>query len=234
MGLPAEEADLSVGAPGPVADLAFTGRGEGGKPVEIGVEFKKLSELIGSLRTERLQGEQLPSMRKHYDLCWLIIEGEQIFGPDGRLLRRTGRRLFRPLPMSVGELRKRILVLHICWGLNPIFTQNRRDTLKWIEALYRTWTDTDQDQHKSHLGIYQPPTPEPVSEFRQIVIKHLPGIGFKASEAVEAKFKGSLKRAWNASAGEWASIEIRDTVGKTRKLGPVKAERIMQVIEGTS
>ena len=233
-GLPVEETDLGAGEQGPVADLAFTGRGEGGKSVEVGVEFKKVGELVASLRSERLQGEQLPAMRRHYDFCWLLYEGEILHNRSGQLLRRTGRNSFRPLPgkMSIGEFEKRVLVLHLCGGLNPRHTETRRDTIKWIEALYRTWTDEDLDQHKSHLGIYQPPTPIPVSEFREVVIKHCAGIGFRASKIVEERFHGSVREAANATVAQWAAIDLPDKNGKIRRLGTTRAEQIVQFFNG--
>ncbi len=49
MGLPAVKAHLEFG------DFRFVGRGEGGVPLHIGVEYKKLGELVGSLRTGRFQ-----------------------------------------------------------------------------------------------------------------------------------------------------------------------------------
>lgn len=234
MGLPAEETDLGMGEGGPVADLAFTGQGPGGKAVSVGVEFKKLGELVGSLRTERLQGEQLLSMRRHYDFCWLLIEGELLYDQTGRLLRRAGRRSTKPLAgsMTVGELQKRILGLHLRGGLNPWHTQTRKDSLKWIEALYRTWTDTAWDEHTSHLGIFQPPTPIPVSPFRQIIIKHIPGVGYRGSRAVEKRFGGDLGRAWNATLHDWSSIEVEDAKGRKKRLGDTRAAQIMQIIRG--
>src|SRR6266446_2939294 len=103
LGLPVEETTLEFG------DVAFEGRGEGGKPVSIGIEFKKLGELVQALRTQRLQGYQLKGMRKAFDYSYLFVEGELLYGDAGGLLRRKGKRALVPLPgqMSVSELLKR-------------------------------------------------------------------------------------------------------------------------------
>lgn len=217
MGLPAEEGDIP-------ADIAFEGRGIKGAPLMIGVEYKKLGELIGSLRTERLQGHQLLKMRDNFALCYLLVEGELLYDSKGRLLRRTSRRELKPIPggMSCSELLKRLFVLHICGGLNLIWARSRQDTLKQIEALYRTWTDCDQDQHKSHIAIYQAPTLVEISEFRQFFTR-VDGIGFKVSKAVEAHFGGSIRRAVNAPRSEWLKIE---------GIGTVLADHIQVVMEG--
>jgi ERCC4-type nuclease len=44
-------------------DLFFVGRGDKGAATTIGIEHKKVADLIASLRTGRLQGVQLPGMR---------------------------------------------------------------------------------------------------------------------------------------------------------------------------
>lgn len=202
IGLPVEETTLEFG------DLAFTGRGEGGKNVSIGIEFKQLSELVASLRSGRLQGHQLPGMRDAYDYSWLLIEGELKFNKNGQLLRRVKRAGWRPMPgqMMVGEFLKRLFVLQLCGGLTPLWSQDRHSTLKLIEALYRTWTDHNLDEHKSHIAIYQPPTLLPISQFRRTV-STLPGIGIKLSGDVEKRFKGSIRRAVLAHPDDWMEID---------------------------
>lgn len=231
-GLPAEEADLAVDG-GSSADVAWTGRGEGGVSVEVGLEFKQLSECVASIRTERLQGLQLPTMWKAYDFRYLLVEGALLFNQRGVLLRHAGKKGLRPMPgqMTVGEWLKRINVMHLCGGLNFLHTQNRKESVKYIEMLYRTWTDQDLDQHKSHLGVYNPPTPIPVSDFRQAVMRW-PGVGFKMSAAVEKQFDGSIKRASLASVDTWAGIASVDKQGHQRRFGDKAAARVVAFLEG--
>jgi len=67
----------------PFADLAFTGRGNDDAPIEVGIEFKKLDDLVTSLRSGRLQGHQLPGMlgpQVHMILasCSLKVTGARI------------------------------------------------------------------------------------------------------------------------------------------------------------
>ena len=226
-GLPVDEVTL------PFGDLFFDGRGEGGKVVTVGVEFKKLEEFVAAMRSQRLTGYQLKGMRPAFDYSYLMIEGELLYGAEGGLLLRKGKRQFKPMPgqMGVSELLKRIYVLHLCGGLNPIWTQNRADTLQAIGALYHTWTDTDLDKHKSHLGIYNAPSIIPVSDFRRAVYAW-PGIGMRASLAVEQQFAGSLKRAVNASRETWADIQTIDDKGKPRRIGTKIASQIIDFLNG--
>lgn len=225
-GLPVEETTLEAG------DVAFEGRGAGGAPLLIGIEYKKLGELVTSLRDERLQGHQLPAMKQAgYDHTYLFIEGELLYDRQGRLQRKSRFKELVPLPggMGVGELLKRLFVMDLCAGLRPWWTVNQRQTVSAIAILYRTWTDVDLDRHKSHLGVYQPPTFIPVSEFRGVVMR-LPGIGHKASLAVEEHFGGSLFKAFTARAEEWAEIVTIGDNGKARRIGTKVATSIVSFI----
>lgn len=229
MGLPAE---LSHDMP--FGDVAFIGRGEKGRAVSVGIEFKLLGECVASMRTERLQGHQVPGMWDMYDYRWLLVEGELLFNAKGQLLKRAKWRTdLKPLSggMSVGEFHKRLLVLHLCGGINPVLTPDRQHSLKWIEGLYRTFTDCDLDEHKSHIAIYQAPTPVPISDFRRAV-SMWPHLGFKSSKAVEAHFGGSVARACLAPVGEWAEIQTMDDKGKTRRLGEKAGRDIVKFLEG--
>lgn len=226
MGLDVEETILEFG------DISFVGRGNKGKVVSVGIEFKKLGEYVASLRSGRLNGHQLIGMRDTYEYCWLLVEGELLYDHKGGLQRRAGKRKLKPLPgsMSVAEYLKRTIVGHLCGGLNPWHTQNRTDTLKFIEALYRVWTDVDLDQHRSHLAIYQAPTLIPVSKTRE-AFNAWDHIGYTISKAVEDRF-GCVRKAANASVEEWAAITTTDRKGGKRKLGMKDASKIVAFLNG--
>lgn len=213
-------------------DICFSGRGVGGRPVSVGIEYKQLQECVQSLRSERLQGHQAPGMQDAYDFRWLLIEGELHFDRSGFLQRRVGRKLFKPMPgrMTVTEYWKRINTLHLCWGLNPFHTTTETQTLKWIETLYRTWTDVDLDKHKSHLGIYQPPTLVPISDERQALCMW-PGVGMRVSKAALDYFH-CIENAARGTLAEWANLEMVDEKGKSRRFGEKNAQKVRDFLEG--
>ena len=66
-------------------DVCFDGNGQGGKRIAVGIERKRLRDMINSIRTGRYAGSQLPTMLDLYDDCYLIIEGYQRCGQDGEL-----------------------------------------------------------------------------------------------------------------------------------------------------
>lgn len=225
LGLDVSETTLDFG------DLMFEGRGEGGQPVLVGIEFKKLEELVQAIRTERIQGHQMLGMRDAYKFSYLMYEGELLFDKAGALQQRKkgrfGKDYLVPMPgsMTINELLKRVRVLHLCGGLNPIHTQDRRQTLQEILVLYRTFTDKDLDKHKSHIAAYEAPPIRPINALRR-TLKTFPDVGMKASLAAQLKFK-SLREAVNASVEDWATLEVLDDKGKVRRLGTTVAEKIV-------
>lgn len=229
-GIDVEETELEFG------DFCFVGRGEKGRSVSVGVEFKKLQEAVQALRTNRLQGFQAPGCRM-YDFAYLMVEGHLLYDNTGLLKVHNRRRFtsetYKPMPghMTIGELMKRVNVLHLCAGMNPIWTHDRNDSMQQLLALYHTWTDTDLDKHKSHIAIYTPGTLLPISDMRR-TLSTFPGIGRHLSLAVEQHFGGSLLRAVQAPVAEWAQIQSVDDKGRTRRLGMSLAQRIVDFLKG--
>ncbi len=221
VGLPVESADLNSG------DVAWIGRGEKGKATWIGIEHKKLPDLLQSLRSNRLN-EQVRKMVKDYRFRYLFVEGELRTDTRGMLMQRAGwRREWTPIPgaASSAEVFKRLYVLQLQYGLTPIYVPNQAMAVKHIEFLYRVWTDQDLDQHKSHLGIYEPPAIIEPSEFVRSV-RAWPECGLKVAHAAQGVFR-SVRRAANASAAQWAALETEDTNGKRRKVGSSTADKIV-------
>jgi len=238
MGLPVEETMLDYG------DLAFLGRGENGKKVFVGIEHKKLPDLVQSLTNDRLAGHQLPGMLGMFDRCWLIVEGEWDHDPEGRVTmfkakrKRSSKRL-RGSPLAVA-LEQRLLTLEIRGGLHVRCCPTQHDTVRFLCGLYRFWTDKDLDEHKSHLAIHAPDLDRglliPMSDFRR-VIAQIPCIGLRTSAAVEKYFwdadknEGSFRRMMLATEAEWAEIEtINEKTLKPRRIGASRAKQITEAL----
>lgn len=237
LGLPVEKAKLRSG------DVWWVGRGEQGAPLRIGIEFKKIGELVQSLATERLQGHQLLQMHQQgpgdgkggYDRCYLIIEGDYSHDVQGRgtMFRNKRQTPVRGMTNAV-EFEKRLINLQTRGGLLSKETGTRRDTLRVIQAWYRYWTDKDLDKHKSHLAIYAPDldtkVKEPVSDFRAWMAG-LPGMSYTRSEAVASYFDDDAEAMMTASVAEWAEIMTRDEkTGKARRLGLSTAQKVWEFL----
>lgn len=215
--LPIEQTSLEGG------DLMFVGNGPADSDVSVGVEFKKLRDLISSIRTKRLQAVQIPKLLQ-YDFRFIIVEGEWRHDEQGRVTLRSGWREWKPAPgaMSASELDRTLLGLTLRCGIFVQQTLTRRDTLRWIESLYRDFTDKKWDEHTSHSGVYRPATIAPLSDFRATV-STFPGVGIKTSKLVEDHFRGRLRNAVKAGVGEWSKID---------GIGTKKAMRIVDFLEG--
>jgi ERCC4-type nuclease len=223
----------------PYGDLAFTGRGVGDTPVIVGIELKRLTDLVSSLRSGRLADTQLPGMMGTpekpgmYQYGWLVIEGQYRVNKGGQLIHLT-RDGWKPVKggMHVAELEKQVLTLEMAWGVHVRLTNREEDTVTFVTNLYRWWTDKPMDAHTSHLGGQRPQGILPLSDFRATVEVRCPGMGHAMSLAAEVRFGGSLRKASMATVEDWAGIQSIDRRGRVRRLGMSKADEVVKFWRG--
>ena len=243
LGLPVEPTHLDFG------DFAFSGRGEGGEKLWIGIEFKKVGEFVGSLRSKRFQGHQLLGMvdpDSGFDRRYLLIEGDYHTDTQGRAAVFRGKGKPRPLPGAGNavSLEQEVINLQTRGGMWVKETTTRRNTLRFIQACYRYWTDKDLDEHKSHMAVYAPDFDKglltPTSDFRRLVMLLVPAIGFAGSIVVEKmcmtldpktkQYRPSLGRMLAMTPQQWADLTTTSK-GKSRKLGESRAQQIMGFLD---
>lgn len=235
MGLDVETTTLEF------SDVMFEGRGDNDASVLIGIELKKLPDLVSSLRTGRLSGHQLPGLTgpdKRFDWAWLLVEGYWRTNTRGLVTvekwnPRTRKTEWVPLHgnLSTAEMEKRVHTLELMGGIHTRYANTRNDTLHFITNLYRWWTDRTMDDHQSHLTPHTAHSFLPLSDFRQTVMR-FPSIGLKASKAVEDYFSANLQDAVNAPVADWAEIITLDKQGKPRRLGTKVAQNIVNFCKG--
>lgn len=233
LGLPVKSKKMDFG------DLVFYGRGEGGEPLKIGIEYKKLGELCQSLQSKRFQGHQLLGMTAGFDRRYLLIEGDFHHTDAGAVIHFRGRGMKRVLgaPNAV-VLEQELLNIATRGGCVVVQRGTRRDCLRWVLAAYRYWTDKDLDEHKSHLAMYAPDLDKglltPPTDFRKALNVMLPGIGFTTSKTVEDAVGGTatalrvkMQRVLGMTAEQWAALETPDRNGGKKRLGAARATQIM-------
>ena len=213
------------------ADIEFTGRGVKGEPVQVGIEVKKLHELVSDW--DRFAGEQIPKMLAHYQYRYLLYEGEWKQNDKGKLVRRTSASTFRPLhgQSNASALRKKLYGLPLRAGVLTVHAKDRAETVRSIVDLYRMWTDDNFEKHTSHLVVYHPHGLLQLSEFVKAV-SAWPHVGIQRAKAAEKVFHKSIRKAAMAGMHEWAGIETLDDNGHPRKIGAKVASHIEDFLEG--
>ena len=208
-------------------DVCFDGMGQN-KTVAVGIERKRLRDMINSIRSGRYSGHQLPEMLDFYDDSYLIIEGLQRCGPRGELETYQGRQ-WTPLVIGSSTFRYTELDHFICTierltNVRVRRTSTDHETCAQIISLY-THYQHPYDKHHSHQAIHRPQSMVTIGK-AGLVRKwsaDLDGIGWEKSGAVALKFRTGLEMA-NAGVGEWASIKPG--------FGKILSQRVYDQIRG--
>jgi ERCC4-type nuclease len=204
------------------ADFCFTGNGPNGT-VSIGMERKRIGDLISSMRDKRFSGYQLPGLVKNYEYVYLIIEGISRPSSNGNMeVYRKGK--WYPLlvgskMISYREIDHHMATLgHVC-GLTIISTSTPEHTAAMVVSRYKWWNDKQWNKHDSYMQIY---TPLPESTGRARLLRHHVGLVEKVAaqfigvdkKAFEfgKKFK-SIKDLMNASVGDLEKVVGKKLAG---------------------
>jgi hypothetical protein len=142
--------------------------------VNIGIELKSIQELITSAWNKRLQSDQLPKMRKSFDVKWLLIYGEADCDRDNYLVikskydnswrRLTGTGDTFLASKENRHLNERAISYYFylslvnelqqckfCWHM----TRSKRTAAVFIAGLYWWWQQAAHS-HKLLKALYQP------------------------------------------------------------------------------
>lgn len=201
----------------PAGDIEIMGRGPGGRPLPVIVEYKKLPDLLQCERDGRF-AQQLRRMRERYEVCWLLVEGEWRLTPAGNLeirerggWRERGRHSFQ-------EVVAWLLTMVQAGGALLWHTRDQAETVQWLRTLYWWWTAKDLEEHRAHLAWYTPPF-VPANPYdgeapsvAQKVAAALLGTGpsvdvnMERAKASATHFKGSVASMLHAGEQEWRRV----------------------------
>jgi ERCC4-type nuclease len=205
-GLPVELTTLDC------ADVAWLGRGPNEIPIPIGVEIKRIADLLGSITSGRLSGSQLPKLVHEYAHSWLVIEGQYRAGAEGLLETRhgaawlpyqTGRR-----PWTYREVEAFLATLEVKAGIHVRRAWNRAETVALVAMLYQWWTAKAYDEHRAHVALHTPMLDAGLlykPSLARRVAAELPGIGIERSGLIADHFK-TVRALVEASEAEWMLI----------------------------
>lgn len=223
------------------ADVAFMGVGEGGVPIQIGIERKRFGDLLSSISSGRLSSHQLPGLVASYGIVYLVVEGIWRVNADTGMIEKwrgkgksrgksgggwqawefgnerwTGNRVYGYL--NTLELKAGVHIYH---------TATPMETVQWANRLYKWW-NKGWDKHTSHIGTGCGKLTSSCGGMVQLskptlmrrIAKELPGIGTKLSGEVGKHF-GSVFEMMLASEEDWMKIP---------GIGKVMAKNVFQAL----
>lgn len=190
----------------PFGDLAFKGNGPLG-PIQIGIEYKKMEDLIQCLNDDRFLGHQLPGMLNLYDRVYLVVEGTPLWQSDGGFKNYEGtlhrwrrshsnitlRRLLSAV-MKIEEL-----------GCRTIFMASQSSALTYISTLH-DWWNKSWDQHSNQVYLHSPTLSLLNASLKQHIAILLPGVGQGKLLAIDEHWK-TARQMVNATPEEWMSLK---------------------------
>lgn len=193
------------------ADFAFEGCGPHG-PMLVGVERKKVREMIQSIESGRFEGEQLPKMLKTYEQSWLIVEGVWRPNPQSGVLEEGSHggwqeTMFGRKGFAFCQLDNFLTSMQARVHLMLKYSATVTDTAHLVKGMWQ-WYRKPWSSHKSGLVIYNAPPPAALFLKPNLVRRwanNLDGIGWEKSSAVAAKFPTAIDMVV-APEQEWVTI----------------------------
>lgn len=217
----------------PFGDFAFSTEsgGPGDRPAVIGVELKRLSDLLQCIGDSRYSGHQLPGMLELYDFSYLIVEGMWRPSESGSLevyrhgqwrLVSHGRRTYTY--KEVDSFLTTLAVKSREFHGGPVMvrrTSTEYETAYSIYNLYRWWTGKSWSQHQSLTGLHIATDPrleqlnsdsrmlkrkrDRPEHFMKTVAIQQPKVGYGKLDEIVERF-GSARIMANATEAEWAAV----------------------------
>lgn len=207
----------------PFGDIEFHGNGPTSR-VRVGIEYKKLSDLLACIVDKRLVSHQLPGMLRRYSYSYLLVEGVVRPARDSSLecllvrhSDRTGRDVafFNTVysALTYSQMQKYLFTLENLAGVRVRFTSTQADTLGYLASLYHWW-QKPWGKHHAHLSLPSREDSHPArieAMFRRPSVLRriascLPGVGWTRSRAIARRFH-SVSAMVDASPTDWLGVE---------------------------
>lgn len=215
-------------------DACMQGNGAGGMPVCIGVERKRIRDLVNSMTSGRLSGHQLIGLCNTYHVVVLVVEGRYRQAGNGVLEVWCGRDAGWQI-LAQGRhthmFRDIMAFLHTLSnvaGIKVWHTADVAETAAYIASMHYWWTAKEWEEHRSHTDPYDAytgkvPLHKP-SVKRMVAMQLASGIGWERAGAADLAFD-SVRDMVNADMAAWESVA---------GIGPTLAARIVDNVTHTN
>lgn len=217
-------------------DFCWEGSGPHG-PALIGVERKRLTDLISSMTDRRLSGHQLRGMYKTYDHVYLLVEGMWRPTQSGAIEHFHGGGwnplFFKGSGVNYRQVDSYLSSLAVLGHIEVCRTSFNSESAAWLVSRYNWWQKPWGDHH-SHDQIYTggpergkgkgvranvSTEPGPV----ELAANTFPGLDRRAWEC--GRYFKSVQAMVNATQQEW-----RECLGI--KEGVVVIDKVMKWVRG--
>lgn len=199
---------VALGAP---SGAAAEQKADGPRALRIGVELKRAADLFSSLSSKRFVGHQLPGLISHYDIRWLIVEGDISPTRDRADYFGNGATRKELLAAERGwrydVLLKHLITFCIRGGIRLWHTRNGHETALFLAALF-SWGRKKIEDHTSHLGFEEfiDPQLRRAPSLRWLWAKELPGLGRIKAKRAANHFCCAYHMA-TAKEEEWRKVK---------------------------
>lgn len=174
-------------------DFSWTGVWVEDRPVRVGLEHKTVGDLVGSMRSGRLSGHQIPGMLDQYEFRYLMVEGVVRPGRDGIAEIPHGG-TFLPLSPAI-TFREIVNYLNSVEHLAGMYlrrTFGPTESIAQIGATY-LWWQKPWDQHKSMEQMAHVEQAIPTVFHRPNMVERvagqLPGVGPRKARAIAKRYR---------------------------------------------
>jgi len=204
-------------------DACFTGNGGDGIPYVIGIERKRVTDLLNCIMSGRLSGHQLIGLLNSYNVVYLVVEGLYRSDASTGLLQLWKKPVDRYgyssrkghweiVTLGTRQFMARDMwaflnTLEIVAGIHIWYTTSVEETAQWIQALHYWWTNKEYEDHRGHLQAH--------TQNQVVLTKHtlarrtaaqLKGVGWEKAQVLAKKFV-SVDNMVHASEEDWKSVE---------------------------
>lgn len=200
-------------------DVAFAGNGPEGD-LFIGVEVKKVPDLLSSEATGRLAATQLPKLYRDYQRAYLLVVGRFRAADDGSLEILGNRNFWRKHRVGNREVPyayvESFFVELAEMGVGIRVVQSNFEAALWC-MIAAKWWDKPWDKHRAMRKFDNSgptallPVMDPDQRQTALLAQTLPSIGYERAMAAAVTF-GNPAAMWEASMVQWSEVP---GVGKT-------------------
>ena len=210
------------------ADVSFYGNGPDGL-VNIGIERKRITDLLSSIESGRLSGHQLIGLLNSYNYVYLLVEGLWQSNPRTGMLEIYKGRKWRTYDHgrahTGAEINNYLNTLAVKCGVRIWRTATIQQSGRWLSDLY-LWWQKSWDRHTAHRQVHVEPEPvaqlvqpSPMQSMLKAGIKNL---GWKKARLVAEHYPNMLDLA----------MATKKELTKLQGIGKIQADKILKIVRG--